>query len=64
MMTYDEALEDNEPCTLATAKSELKKHQCRVISEGPNNTIQVTNDFDPPEWIDCTPTAILGWLGY
>jgi hypothetical protein len=76
-MTYDEALEDDEPLALPVAKMHLRQHGCRVLEvrgvaepEGrtePANwpaEIRVSNDLDEADWIACTPAAILGWLGY
>jgi hypothetical protein len=67
-VTYDEALEDHEPMSFAAARRELGKHSCRILNWMPDaeclRKIEVTNDIDDPEWIACTPAAILGWLGY
>lgn len=71
----DEALDCHEPISVETARRELRRHGCRIISgpqigeayltgRGKSDQIEVTNDLDPPEYIDCTPAAILAWLGY
>lgn len=64
----EEALECHDVISVACAAVELARHGCRVLSEavdvktGPR--ILVTNGFDKAEWVDCTPSAILIWLGY
>lgn len=69
--TSEDAIEANEGVTLKAAQAELARHGCRVLATlteapfgGNPEKIQVTNDIDEPEWIECTTAAILIWLGY
>lgn len=68
-MTSDEALEDHEVISIRAASRELRRHGCWIIDGGVNveeqmTRIIVTNGVDPAEAIDCTPAAIMAWLGY
>lgn len=72
----EDAIEANESVSLKAAAAELKRHGARIIcgpqvgethgieSKGKPWQIQVTNDCDEPEWIDCTTKGILVYLGY
>jgi hypothetical protein len=64
----EDALECHETITLDRARAELARHGCRIIDTDCFTNgmpqLRVTNDCDAPEWIDCTPAAILAWLGY
>jgi hypothetical protein len=69
--TSEDAIEDNAPVSLAQARRELARHQCRIVATftdaphgGEPTRITVTNDLDEPEEIECTTKAILEWLGY
>ena len=62
-MTYEDAIEDHDHISIRNARAELGLHGCRIITEEAQR-IYVTNDIDAPEWIACTPAAILIWLGY
>lgn len=54
MMTYDEAIEENEPLSRARAELECKRH-------GTTLELMIEDLGDLPEY----PTAdVLGWLGY
>jgi hypothetical protein len=70
-MTLEDALEDREFMSLGRIRAELAAHGCRLLATltekpfgGEPEFIQVTNDLDPPEWIEPTPAAVLAWLGY
>lgn len=60
----DDAIEDNAPVSVRAAQAELVRHGARVIREVAPGRIEVTNDIDPAEVIDCRTGAILIWLGY
>lgn len=67
----EDAMEANEAIGLETARRELARHGCRIISTftdapmgGDPSRITVTNDCDEPEEIACTTRSILEWLGY
>lgn len=64
-MFYDseEALLADERISYTAAQHELARHGARIIAKA-GNMIQVTNDIDPPDWIDCTTAGVLIWLGY
>lgn len=65
--TSEDAIEANESISFATAKHELARHGCRILTwcgATEPALIMVTNDLDQPEAIPCTTKAILEWLGY
>jgi hypothetical protein len=61
----EDALECHETISVRRARTELARHYCRIVATNADGSrIFVGNDCDAPEWIDCTPAAILTWLGY
>lgn len=73
-MNLEDALESDERLTLAEARRELRRHHCEIIASRGTATgsmptaypthVYVSNGHDPAEWVECTPAAILAWLGY